>query len=251
MFSDLGDDWKAYNQTYDPKDASKADKNRVIETCKFVTKSDDKEFAAKIGDYIDLDEFARYMAVTVWLTDLDGILGPGQNFYLFLHPRTHKFNFIAWDQDHSFGQMRGSQEERETLSIHRPWTGQNQFLERIFKVEAFKKKYLAYLDEFSKTIFKPERLAKQVDELAPIIRPAIKQESSEKLSRFETVVAGKSAEGMGFGPFGNAKPIKGFVPERNKSVVAQLAGKEEGATLECGGFGPRGRGFGEIGRAHV
>ncbi len=114
LFEDLGDDWEKYKQTFDPKDKpSKEEIARVIETCRFVTKSGDVEFAAKLGDYIDLDSFARYMAVTVYLSDLDGILGPGQNFYLFLHPKTHKFHFIAWDQDHSFGQMRGSQEDRD------------------------------------------------------------------------------------------------------------------------------------------
>jgi len=192
LFEDLGDDWAKYKQTFDPKDKpSKEEIARVIETCRFVSKSSDADFAAKLSDYIELDEFARYMAVTVYLSDLDGILGPGQNFYLFLHPKTHKFHFIAWDQDHSFGQMRGSQEDRERLSIDHPWQGNNPFLERVFKVDAFKKAYLAHLREFSETLFKAERFHKQVDELAPILRDPIKQESSEKLERFETVVAGK------------------------------------------------------------
>ena len=73
--------------------------------CKLVTSGDDAQFAAKLGDYLDLDEFARFMAVTVWLTDLDSILDNGQNFYIYLNPETQKFSFIAWDQDHSFGQF--------------------------------------------------------------------------------------------------------------------------------------------------
>src|SRR6185436_8304564 len=86
LFTDLGDDWRNYNQTYDPKtDLSDDEKQFIIKLCKFVTKSDDAEFAAKLADYIDMDEFARYMAVMVFLSDLDGILGPGQNFYLYLN----------------------------------------------------------------------------------------------------------------------------------------------------------------------
>jgi len=50
------------------------------------------------------------MAVMVYLSDLDGILGPGQNLYLHLHPKTQQFQFIPWDQDHSWGQFnRASQ----------------------------------------------------------------------------------------------------------------------------------------------
>ncbi|HEY6228568.1 MAG TPA: CotH kinase family protein [Verrucomicrobiae bacterium] len=247
LFEDLGDDWDKYKQTFDPKDKpSKEEIARVIETCRFVTKSSDADFAAKLGDYIELDEFARYMAVTVYLSDLDGILGPGQNFYLFLHPTTHKFHFIAWDQDHSFGQMRGSQEDRERLSILHPWQGNNSFLERVFNVEKFKKAYLAHMQEFSGNIFKPERFHKQVDDVAPYLRAAIKQESAEKLERFETVIAGKQPErggfGFGFGMGGDAKPIKGFVTPRSQSIADQLAGKSEGNQVGFG-FGP-GRGPG-------
>jgi hypothetical protein len=143
--------------------------------------------------------------------------------------------------------MRGTQEDRERLSIMHPWQGDNPFLERVFKVDAFKKAYLARMREFSGTIFKPERFHKQVDELAPIIRPAIKKESDEKLERFDMVVAGKQVGGMTFGMGGDAKPIKGFVNPRSESIAEQLAGKSEGNIAGMGfgpgpGRGPGGRG---------
>src|SRR5204863_229802 len=87
LFSDLGDNWKSYNQTYDPKgDVSEEQKPRVIEFSRFASTASDSDFAAKIGDYIDLDNFARYMAITTWLTDLDGILGPGQKLTIVMGP---------------------------------------------------------------------------------------------------------------------------------------------------------------------
>ncbi len=261
LFADLGDDWAKYKQTYDPKtELSPKESGRVMEFCRLVANADDAEFAARLGDYIDLDEFARFMAVMVFLSDLDGILDPGQNFYLYLHPKTQKFEFIPWDQDHSFGQfgMRGTQEQREHLSIHHPWQGENRFLDRVFKASAFKTRYLAKLDEFSKTIFKPERFAREVDEIAAAIRPAVAEESAEKLARFDRVVAGESIAPSfpGFGgpgrqggpPFGGPggffqsnKPIKPFVKIRAQSVAEQVAGKSEGQTLPEFGFG---RGFG-------
>ncbi|MBI4326347.1 MAG: CotH kinase family protein, partial [Chloroflexi bacterium] len=152
---------------------------------------------------------------------------------------------IPWDQDHSWGQFnRASQEQRDKLSIHRPWQGANLFLERMFKVEAFKKLYLARLDEFSKTIFRPERLALQVDEIAAAIRPAVQEESESKLARFDKVVAGENLQGGGFGPFGGGqtKPIKPFTKVRTESVLDQLAGKSDG--LAAGGGFPGGFGGG-------
>jgi hypothetical protein len=268
-FEDLGDDWSKYQQTYDPKTSLTSEqKQRVIDFCQLVTKADDAEFAAKIGDYLELDKFARFMAVTTWVCSLDSILGIGQNYVVYLHPTTRTFQFMPWDLDHSFGQfgLMGSQEQREQLSIHKPWQGEIRLLDRVFKVEEFKKLYLAKMNEFSKTIFKPERFHQQVDEIAAAIRPAIQDESGEKLERFDKVVAGEAVSpawigggfggarrggppggGPRFGPpggFGQApKPIRTFVTARYESVNDQLAGKSEGLMIERfgpGGFGGRG-----------
>lgn len=241
LFTDLGADWEAYNQIYDPKVAlDDEQKKAVMDLSRFVTLADETAFAAHIGEYIDLAEFARFMAVMVYLSDLDGILGVGQNLYLHLHPKNHQFQFIPWDQDHSWGQFnRASQDQRDKLSIHHPWQGENPFLERMFKVEAFKKLYLARLEEFSKTIFKPERIAQQVDQVAAIIRPAIQEESESKLARFDKTVAGELLAAPG--PFGGGqtKPIKPFTKVRTESVLDQLARKSEGLVAGSGfpGFG--------------
>lgn len=256
LFTDLGADWAAYNQIYDPKTALfDEQKKAVMELSRFVTRADDALFAARIGEFIDLPEFARFMAVMVYLSDLDGILGPGQNLYLHLHPKTGQFQFIPWDQDHSWGQFdRASQEQREQLSIHRPWQGENHFLERMFKVEAFKKLYLARLDEFSRTLFRPERLAQQVDEIAAVIRPAVQEESESKLARFDKVVAGEILSAAG--PFGGGriKPIKPFSKARTASVLDQLAGKSDGLVAGSGfpgGFGGGSSGLGMFSRSFM
>jgi spore coat protein H len=245
LLADLGSDWKYYNQTYDPKnDFSDKQIRRIIDLCHLVTYADDAEFNSKVGDYIDLDELSRFMAVMVYLSDVDGILGPGQNLYLHLHPDTNKFIFIPWDQDRSFGNfpMRGTQEQREQLSIHRPWDGQNRFLERLYQVDAFKKAYLARLDEFSKTIFRPERFDQQMEIIAAAIRPAVQEESAEKLARFERALAGETPpQARGGFNFGTPpKPVKPFVRIRTRSVVDQLSGKAKGMELGFGRTGGRG-----------
>ena len=59
-FTDLGDDWAQYAQTYDPKtDIDKKQKARVIDFCKLVSHADDAEFNARLGDYLDLDGICR------------------------------------------------------------------------------------------------------------------------------------------------------------------------------------------------
>lgn len=273
VFVYSGEDWAAYDQAYDPKNgASAKEKRQVIDFAKLVTSGSDEEFTRRAGEYLDLDEFARFLAVTVWLSTMDSILAVGQNYYLYQSQGSGKFQFFPWDLDHSFGQfpMIGTQEVRENLSIMKPWQGQKRFLERLFKVEAFKTLYLERMREFSATIFMPERFGPQVEEIAAAIRPAVKEESEEKLGRFDRAVAGEvfdrapfggggppgegpdARRGAGGPPFGGpfgmfqkVTPIKPFVQARAQAVTDQLAGKSEGKTLESFGFGgPRGRGPG-------
>lgn len=240
LFADLGDDWSKYVQTFDPKSPlSGAQSRRVIEFCKLVSKADDAEFAARVGDYLDLDRFARYMAVLSYLADLDGILGPGQNIYIHLRTQTNKFEFLPWDQDHSFGQfpVRGTQDEREELSLDKPWDGKNRFLDRVFRVPAFRERYRARLNEFSATLFRPERFDAQVTEIAAVIRPRVEEESKAKLASFDKATAGEfvrppAPKRVSFGGgMPQNTPIRPFVRARSRSVADQLAGRSKGRTL--------------------
>ena len=95
LFSYLGDDWEKYNQIYDPKtDLTASQKQRVIDFAKLVTNGSDAEFASQLPSYVDLDEFARYLSINVWLVNMDSILAMGQNYYLYLNPATNRFAII-------------------------------------------------------------------------------------------------------------------------------------------------------------
>ncbi|MEO8075859.1 MAG: CotH kinase family protein [Acidobacteriota bacterium] len=210
-FNDLGGDWSRYLQTYDPKsDLVKADQQRVIEFCQFVAHARDADFAARIGEYVDLDAFARYMAVLVWINNIDSLLDRGQNFYVHLSPSTRKFTFIPWDQDHSFGGFVSVQPgDYANGSIYKPWSDNIRFLARMFAVPAFRTAYIARMREFSGSLFKPARFAAQVAEVAAAIRPAVADERG-RAAQFETIAAGRS----GLLPFAAA---------RANSVIAQLS----------------------------
>jgi spore coat protein H len=205
LFTDWGPDWPAYNQSYDPKtDLTEAQKERVIALGRLVSNAPDAEFAEKIGDFVDLDDFARYFAVLVWLANHDSLLQNGQNFYTYLHPATNRMHFIAWDQDFSFGNTRNN----GTLSIYNP-SGGNRFLTRLYAVEEFWSKYLARMAEFNERLFLPERFAQQVSEIAPAIRPSVELEGKEWLGGFDQIAAGRSG-------------IVPYVASRTAAVKAQL-----------------------------
>jgi spore coat protein CotH len=224
-FQYLGEDWKKYNQVYDPKHVpTDAQKKRLIDFARLIAQGSDAEFATQVGQYLDLEEFARYLAVTVWLSNYDSILDDGQNYYLFLDPKTQKFSFIPWDLDRAFGQFGVMSGDMQKVDILRPMQSGNRFLERMLRLDAFRKLYLADMTAFSQTIFKPERFGPQVDQIAAAIRPAIVEESAVLLARFDAEVAGKTMPDTLDRNFGMADvPIKTFVQGRAASVKEQLA----------------------------
>lgn len=258
LFKYQGEDWAAYQQAYDPKtDITEKQKRRIYDFAKLITSGDDAELAKRLPEFLDIDEFTRFMAVTVWLSNTDSILMMGQNFIVYLDPKTERFSFVPWDLDRAFGNFFTPSPEE--MSIREAWGQDNFFLNRVMKDATVKKAYLARLEEFQKTLFQPERLAKQIDELAPILRPAIQDEGGDKAERFNKIAAGERVEARPFGgggPQGGRggfsmpapPPIKAFAKARHQSVADQLAGKAEGVPLAGGpmggGRGPGGRGRG-------
>ena len=239
LFKDLGDDWPAYAAIYDLKTtATAAQQRRVIDLARLVTHASDAEFAGRVGEFLDLHAFARYLAGEVLLANYDGFLSDGQNFYLYLDPNSNKFGFIPWDLDLSWGGffLLGSTKERERASIWHPWVGSHRFLERVMAVAEFKGLYRAQLEDLLDRLLVPSRLERRIDHLAGIIRGPMAAESDFRLRKFEQALSrqpleripGEKAQGANRPPH----RLKLFVEQRAASVRAQLDGKSQGVILK-------------------
>jgi hypothetical protein len=239
LFVDMGSTWKDYEKIYDLKtEATDEQLKRVIEFAKFVTHSTDQEFAAKLADFLDIEEVAAFLAGHVLLSSYDGFLTNGQNYYLYLDPRSNKFGFISWDQDHSWGEFGhiGTAVQREEASIWKPAVYDFRFLERALEAPAFREAYRRKLEEGLKTIFTKEKLYPEIDQLAAAIRPAVAAESDFRLKRFDQAVSSKWVPGdrdagPAEGPRAPVHQIKRFIENRIASVRAQLDGKSEGRQM--------------------
>jgi len=238
LFKDLGEDWTAYEGIYDPKTKIKPKQSqRLMAFSKLVTRASDPEFAARVGEFIDLEEFSKFLACQVLLSNYDGPLSNGQNFLLYLDPGTERFGFIPWDLDHSWGEFPfvGSLDQRERASIWHPWMGENRFLQRMLEVGAVRECYRRELERIRNTLFLPDRLGHRVDELVPVVRPFIAEESAGRLARFEREVG----QARGLAPISNngspprrpSYSLKSFIAARAESVSQQLEGRAEGVIL--------------------
>jgi RNA polymerase sigma factor (sigma-70 family) len=236
LFEYMGDDWSAYAPSYDLKtEATPGQRQRIIDFAHLVTSASDQEFAERVGGFLDLDEFARFLAVLVVLPNYDSILTTGQNYYLYLDQGSNKFGFIPWDLDAAWGNFWvGSKAEQQNASIWRPWVGENRFLERVMAVEEFRGIYRTHLEDFLARLYVPERLNQRIDAIAAAIRGPIAAESAYRLDKFE--------QAIGLKPVAPAKwwdvldfptdDLKQFIAGRARSVRSQLAGESEGIILK-------------------
>ena len=103
----LGNTWAEYAVKLRPdRDATPHEQQRVIEFSELCSQGDVALFRSRIGTYLDVEQFLRFIAVNAFISNWDSYLGGGHNFYLYLDPTDDKFRFIPWDQDLSM-QTRG------------------------------------------------------------------------------------------------------------------------------------------------
>jgi len=245
LFDYMGDNWSAYAPSYDLKtEATPEQLRRIIEFARLVTSAGDKEFAEQVGTFLDLDEFARFLAVQVLLPNYDCILATGQNFYMYLDNGSNKLGFIPWDLDAAWGNFWiGTKAEQQQSSIWHPWVGENRLLERLMVVEEFRRIYRTHLEDFVARLYLPERLNQRIDAIAAAIRDPIGAESPYLLNKFDQAVGSKPIEpprGWRTGvnhpvPFRDFIPVydlKQFIAGRARSVRSQLAGESQGILLK-------------------
>jgi hypothetical protein len=231
LFHDLGTHWTNYAVIYDLKtDATPEQLQRVVDFSHLVTHASDDEFALRLHEFLDLEQFAAYLAGNVLLSNYDSFFTHGQNFFMYLDPKSDLFGFISWDHDHSWGEFGhyGSRRDRERASIWKPYTYDFRFLERTMGVPAFRDVYKAKLEYALEHLFTKERLFAQIDELAATIRPAVAAESNYRLKRFDVAVSDDSS---GNPPGESIHQIKRFIENRIISVRAQLKGESDGVQL--------------------
>lgn len=190
-----------------------------------------EEFAERIASVMEIDNFARFLAATVLLANMDSLLSTHHNFYLHVHPETGRVSWMPWDLNISLGgyQRMGTCAELAELSIDHPWVGRDQFLARMMAMTDFRLRYEQYLREFCQTFFTPERLERRIGELRAVVERG-RRSYGDRPELRPVLKAPRSTQ-----PFWPAATdVLEFSLARRNSVLLQLAGED-------GGFHPRHR----------
>jgi hypothetical protein len=237
----LGRDWKPYQDRYRPKKEPDArEKERLVEFTRLINFADDAEFNKGVGQFLDVDEFLRYLAACSAMVNLDSFVAIGHNYYLYMNPADDRFVIIPWDLNHTFGglSMAGAADQQMDWAIRRPYLGSNRLVERILAVKEHEDAYRKHLRQLAEKAFTAEKLLAEIELMQKAVRETTEQEAK---SRKNDPTGGLA---LMLAVFGGAPPdLKKFVTKRAESLAAQLEGKSAGKDIAWS-FGGRAAGQG-------
>lgn len=105
-YSYRGDDAEAYAEAWD-QEGGEDNLEPLMDFLRFVNESSDEEFAAGLGERLDVDAFATYLAFQTVVDNFDDIDGPGNNSYLYWDPQSQQMTVVNWDLNLAFGANPG------------------------------------------------------------------------------------------------------------------------------------------------
>jgi spore coat protein CotH len=221
----LGNDWTKYEGPYSSRVTAKPDAAaRFIAFVKLLNEVPVEEFAKRIGEYLDVDQFLHFLAAEVVLVNTDSPLAMNHNYWATIHPTTQKVVWVPWDVNMAFA---GFVPSGADLSLHKPSeAGVFPLVDRIFSIDGMVKRYDQIVREMVTTNFTVSRLAKEIQSIEATIREAVAADETTTAAIFARNVAEQpppAPPGGGSGP-----PLRQFVVDRVESVISQLEGKREG-----------------------
>ena len=167
----LSESWASYIQTYRPdRDATAHEQQRVIEFGRLISQTNVELFRSRIGSFLDIDEFLRFIAVNAFIVNTDSYLRGGHNFYLYLDPADDKFRFLPWDQDLAMGRGGGGPAPpanafNSALDILRPAGTDQPLIYWLLDDPAVYARYTTILRELGTKAFAEAELMRLVDAL--------------------------------------------------------------------------------------
>ncbi|MCK2218393.1 CotH kinase family protein [Actinomadura sp. ATCC 31491] len=118
-FTYKGEDQTEYTEDF--KQVNKVggkDLQPVIDLVKWVNEASAAEFAEGLDERLDVQSFARYLALQNLMANFDDMAGPGKNYYLWYDLDTGKFRVITWDLNLAFSGNAESGARDTTRTSH-------------------------------------------------------------------------------------------------------------------------------------
>ncbi len=166
----------AYGKMTNEEDADYSDiiqLTQVIDGTEYDTPED---FAAALEAVFNVDAFLRYMAVVDATMNWDVYPYTGNNFYLFHHPGSGRFEWIPWDL------TWGDNPQHPIFEATEPGLAERTPLHtRVFQVPEYRLRYAAYLDLLMRHFFNPLAIGGRARTLQRLVAPHLVLGDGDKL----------------------------------------------------------------------
>lgn len=149
------------------------DYERFVLLLKTLNEPVDDAFAYKITAMLNVESVLKSYAIDVATGNWDDYFYNKNNFYLYDHPETGKFEFFTFDTDNSLGVdwVNRDWAKRDLSVWHR--TGEPRpLITKLLEVPQFKQQYLQYLNDITENITHPDAIFPRIDDLRRLITPS-------------------------------------------------------------------------------
>lgn len=205
----VGDDLETYQSIWDSAKFKSDDEDhaRVVEALKHVSERD------SIGDYVDIDNVLKYMAIQAFIFNADGLTDAETHNY-YLYEQDGKLNLIPWDMNEAFN-VTGDGSDYVNFPIDTPFTVSDLSQRDFFMALLENEEYLAQYHEYLRILSEEYALGGGLEEAYNRIRGQI-----------DALVESDPTSFAAYSEYDTtAITLKLAIELRAKSVLGQLSGE--------------------------
>lgn len=213
-----------YTDRYELKTNEVAnDWTNLIELMDFINNSTDAEFENEFGNYFNIDEYIRTVALDNLFSNMDSYTGSARNYYLYHNLTTNKWEWIKWDANEAFGSYPAQGQNALTMDIDYH-ENDRPLIERLFDTPRFLADYKSEMCFLTENYFTSAYLDPKIDAYYSLIQSSVYADNNKMYSNAEfDQIIDNNLSGGGGGPGGGTTyGLKPFIADRNSSVRSQI-----------------------------
>jgi hypothetical protein len=130
-----------------------------------LARSDDN-ILADVEAIVDMDQFMRFWATEALIANWDGYTGDLNNFYLYVHPVSHKLVFIPWGTDAAFEHVHPYLRKQTRPQSVYAWS---RLPRRLYAIEQSRERYRTTLRTLLTEQWNETALLAEVDRVAALL----------------------------------------------------------------------------------
>lgn len=178
--NDLGDDLSAYKSMFEARthvlESDTILYSPIRDLFREVNSPQDAVWRSRVEQYVDLNQFVRFVAIEMFLAEYDGLTGNWgmNNFYLYRRGSGTIHQFIPWDRDFAFvGQFDSS------IFLN---TDVNILFQQAMAFSDLRDLYLTVLEQCAQRATEDDWLAREIAHSASVITAAVHEDPRKQFS---------------------------------------------------------------------